>query len=65
MISEITHIQPNDILNSYPNDALPPKIILTHIIDEDINNLKEFIDNLQVDLKEKFILAYDGLKITL
>ncbi len=65
LISEVTHIQPNDILNSYPNDALPPKIILTHITDEDINNLKELIVNLQVDLKEKFILAFDGLKITL
>jgi len=65
LISEVTHIQPNDILNSYSNDALPPKIILTHITDEDINNLKELIVNLQVDLKEKFILAFDGLKITL
>ena len=65
LISEVTHIHPNDILNSYPNDALPQKIILTHITDEDVNNLKEFIVNLQVDLKEKYILAFDGLKIVL
>lgn len=65
LISEVTHIHPNDILNSYPNDALPQKIILTHITDEDINNLKEFIVNLQVDTKEKYILAFDGLKIVL
>ncbi len=65
LISEVTHIQPEDILNSYPNYALLQKIILTHITDEDINNLKEFIVNLQDDLKEKFILAFDGLKIAL
>jgi ribonuclease BN (tRNA processing enzyme) len=65
LISEVTHIKPEDIINAFDKSELPRKIILTHINDDDLSSLKSYIFDLPQDLKDKIIIASDGLKIKL
>jgi len=65
LISEVTHINPEDIITAFDKSELPRKIILTHINDDDLTSLKSYILELPQDLKDKIIIASDGLKIKL
>jgi ribonuclease Z len=63
LISEVTHIKPEDIITSFKKSDLPAQIILTHINDDDLISLQKFVIELPEFLKEKIIIASDGLKI--
>ena len=65
LISEVTHIKPEDIITSFDKSDLPGRIILTHINDDDLISLQKFILELPEHLKERIIIASDGLKIKL
>jgi ribonuclease Z len=65
LISEVTHINPEDIITAFDNSDLPKQIILTHFSDDDIISLQKFILELPESLKKKIIIASDGLKIKL
>jgi ribonuclease BN (tRNA processing enzyme) len=65
LISEVTHINPENIITAFSKRDLPRQIILTHINDDDIISLQKFIMELPESLKENFIIASDGLKIKL
>ena len=65
LISEITHIKLNDILDAYDENNLPEKIIFTHVSDDDEKRMDKFRSDLADELRDKFIIAEDGLKITL
>ena len=65
IISEVTHIKLSDILDSIDENHLPEKIIFTHISDDDDERIDAFLLDLPIELREKFIVAEDGLKITL
>ena len=65
LISEVTHINPEDIITAFDKSDLPGQIILTHINDDDLISLQKFILELPEHLKEKIIIASDGLKIKL
>ncbi|MGB5848444.1 MAG: MBL fold metallo-hydrolase [Ignavibacteriaceae bacterium] len=65
LISEVTHIKPEDIITAVDKGDLPRQIILTHIKDDDIISLRKFIMELPASLKKKIIIASDGLKIKL
>ncbi|MCH7515944.1 MAG: MBL fold metallo-hydrolase [Bacteroidetes bacterium] len=65
LISEVTHINPEDIITAFDKSALPGRIILTHISDDDLISLQKFILELPEHLKERIIIASDGLKIKL
>ena len=65
LISEVTHINPEDIITYLDNNDLPAQIILTHINDDDLNSLQGFILALPEHLKKRIIIASDGLKIKL
>lgn len=65
LISEVTHIKPEDIITAFDKSDLPGQIILTHISDDDLISLQKFILELPESLKEKIIIASDGLKIKL
>lgn len=65
LISEVTHIKPEDIITAFDKSDLPGRIILTHICDDDLISLQKFILELPENLKEKIIIASDGLKIKL
>ena len=65
LISEVTHIKPEDIISSFDKSDLPGRIILTHINDDDLISLQKFILELPEHLKERIIIASDGLKIKL
>jgi hypothetical protein len=63
LITEVTHIKPEEILNELKRNNLPGQIILTHINDEDTALLQKFVSDLPEDLRKKFVLAFDGLKV--
>ena len=65
LISEITHVDPKEIINKSENDNFIRQIIFTHYSDEDVVETKKFINNLNKDLKSWVILAVDGLKVEL
>jgi ribonuclease Z len=65
LISEVTHIKPEDIITSFKKSDLPAQIILTHINDDDLISLQKFVIELPESLKERIIIASDGLKIKL
>jgi ribonuclease BN (tRNA processing enzyme) len=65
LISEVTHIKPENIFTAFDENDLPGQIILTHINDDDITSLQNFILELPASLKKKIIIASDGLKIKL
>jgi len=65
LISEVTHIKPEDIFIAFDKNDLPGQIILTHINDDEIISLQNFIFELPASLKNKIIIASDGLKIKL
>jgi ribonuclease Z len=65
LISEITHINPEDIITAFDKSDLPAQIILTHINDDDLISLQKFILELPESLKDKIKIASDGLKIKL
>ena len=65
IISEVTHINPEDIIASFNKSDIPGQIVLTHISDDDLISLQKFILEIPEDLKEKIIIASDGLKIKL
>ncbi|UCH66826.1 MAG: MBL fold metallo-hydrolase [Ignavibacterium sp.] len=63
LITEITHINLSDILDSLDEDNLAEKIFFTHISDEDGERIEEFLTCLPDNLVKKFVIAQDGLKI--
>jgi ribonuclease BN (tRNA processing enzyme) len=63
LVSEITHIKLNDILDALGENPLPEKIIFTHISDDDDERIEKFLADLPVNLKKELIFAKDGLKI--
>ena len=65
LISEVTHIKPEDIITSFDKGDLPAQIILTHISDDVLIPLQKFISELPEYLKKSIIIASDGLKIKL
>lgn len=65
LISEITHINAEDIINSADKNKFRGQIILTHINDDDLNSLQEYILELPASLKKRILIASDGLKIKL
>lgn len=65
LISEITHIQPEAIVDKTLKDKSSSQIIFTHYSDEDIVDIEKFIANLPKNLISRVILAVDGLKIEL
>lgn len=65
LISETTHINNEDIINSYENDELPKRIILTHLTDEEMNSIQSFISSLPNKISEKITIAFDGYQIEL
>jgi len=64
IISEITHIGPQNIVNAFVADNLE-KIIFTHISDEDESLIENYILSLSENKRRKVILASEGLKISL
>jgi ribonuclease BN (tRNA processing enzyme) len=62
MISEITHISPDELLESFKT-LNPGKLLITHISDEDENKLKDFHYQLTESDRKKIIQAFDGLEI--
>jgi len=65
LISEVTHITTEDIINAFDKNDLPEQIILTHISDDDLISLQKFILELPESLKKKIMIASDGFKIKL
>jgi ribonuclease BN (tRNA processing enzyme) len=59
-ISEITHLSPAIILDKIIS-LNPGTIYLTHYSDDDTPALSEILANLASVLKEKVLLAEDGL----
>lgn len=64
-ISEIAHVEPEDVINKVTEFKVNPKIIFTHYSDEDIFIVEKFIGNLGDNFKSRVQLAFDGLKIDL
>lgn len=64
LITEVTHINYEDILLAY-NQLKPGRIILTHISDGDEKDLKKLSNYLSKNEQSNFITAYDGLTISL
>ena len=64
IISEVTHIKPQDVVNAFVADNLE-KIIFTHIRDENESLIEDYISSLSENKREKVILASEGLKISL
>lgn len=65
LISEVTHINPEDIITAFDKSVLPGQIIFTHISDDDLISLQKFILELPESFKKKIIIASDGLKVKL
>jgi len=65
LISEVTHINLKDIITAFDKSDLPRQIILTHISDDDLISCQKFILELPASLKEKIIIASDGMNIKL
>jgi len=65
LISEVTHINPEDIITTFDKSVLPGQIIFTHISDDDLISLQKFILELPESFKKKIIIASDGLKVKL
>ena len=65
LISEATHIKPEDIIDIPDKNVLPKKIILTHVSDEDAAELEKFLSVLQSYIQRRVILAFDGLRFAL
>ena len=65
LISEVTHISPEDIITAADKSNLSGQIILTHINDDDLNSLQKYILELPASFKERIVIASDGLKIKL
>ena len=62
MISEITHIIPDELLEAFKK-INPEKLLITHISDEDENKLRDFHYHLTGNERKKTIQAFDGLEI--
>jgi ribonuclease Z len=65
LISEVTHVNLEDIITAADKSHLQGQIILTHIDDDDVISIQKFILKLPSRLKKKIIIASDGLKIKL
>ena len=65
LISEVTHINPEDMITAFDKSVLPGQVILTHISDDNLISLQKFILELPESLKKKIIIASDGLKVKL
>ena len=65
LISEITHIYAEDIIYAADKSEFQGQIILTHISDDDLNSLQKYILELPASLKNRILIASDGLKIKL
>lgn len=64
MISEISHIDLNDLIRAYKSQAVGA-LYLTHISGEDETKLGKFYSFMNDGEKQKIISAYDGLIIDL
>jgi len=64
-ISEITHVEAENVINKLKDFSNSPQIIFSHYSDEDIVDIENFISNLIQDVKSRVLLAKDGLKINL
>jgi len=62
MISEITHISPDELLEAFKK-LNPQKLLITHIGEEDENRLKNFNYQLTDTDRKKIVQAFDGLEI--
>ncbi|MFC2102825.1 MBL fold metallo-hydrolase [Bacteroidota bacterium] len=65
LISELTHIEPSGLMEYfklYPNFE---KIIFTHIDEQYLVPQKDIFEGFSVEIREKTMLAYDGLEINL
>ena len=65
LISEITHIELNDIVDIFGEDKLPKNIIFSHISDGDELKIEKFLSDIVDIQKAKFITAHDGLEFTI
>ena len=61
-ITESTHVSLEEI-NKFIDSINPGKMILTHISDEDEENILNWRSGLSSKIKKKIIIAYDGLLI--
>jgi ribonuclease BN (tRNA processing enzyme) len=62
-ISEITHINPNSLINVL-KDLDPDKIILTHIDDERLQIVNVSLEEIpRPDEKSRFLIAFDGFEL--
>ncbi|MGE5353832.1 MAG: MBL fold metallo-hydrolase [Acidobacteriota bacterium] len=60
LISETTHIELNDLLHAVKEQRSIRKVFLTHISDEDA--LIKWLEGLPSSEREKFVIAFDGMK---
>ncbi|MCK7516774.1 MAG: hypothetical protein MZV64_03140 [Ignavibacteriales bacterium] len=60
IITEATHIKWESVLDFIETNQ-PEKLYLTHLSDELEFDLKQRIDSLPILLREKIVLAFDGL----
>lgn len=59
-ITEISHVQKEEFI-SILKELKTGKAVLTHLPEEDIDEIKNWLNNLAPDLKNKIELAYEGL----
>lgn len=62
IISEITHLDKADLLTAF-RKLNPGEIYLTHISDDDEFTLNQWKSSLSVEIRTKFIIAYDGMSV--
>lgn len=60
MISETTHVEPEDIFQAVKEQRSIRKVFLTHISDEGSLNVR--VEALQASERGKFVIASDGMK---
>lgn len=60
MISEVSHVKYEDILNAFIKQKAG-KLILTHIDDENLEEIKSFFLSRKKEEGKDIILAYDGM----
>jgi len=65
LITEVTHIQFDELTRLIDKEISPEKIILTHLSDDDFPLLEEKIKALHIELAERFIIAFDGMTVNL
>lgn len=64
IISETTHVAKVDLLSAFEK-LKPEKIYLTHISDEEEFTLNQWKSSLSYGIRGKFIIAYDGMSVSI